>query len=248
MNLPVILHIPHSSTHIPFYDGYVSSGLDLEQAILKLTDWYTDDLFQLDGAESVITPFSRIFCDVERFEADADEPMSRFGMGVLYEKMDAGNVMRVIAPELRTRIISEYYRAHHNALAALVEQHRAQYGRCLIVDCHSFPNTPLNASLNKEPDRPDYNIGTDPFHTPPHLVHLSQDYFDSLGYSLLVDKPYSGSMVPLKHYKQDKRVQSIMLEINRKLYLEAGTNTKSEGYEEVKKVVGGWLALLRDVR
>lgn len=107
---------------------------------------------------------------------------------------------------------------------------------------------PLTASFDKVSERPDYNIGTDQFHTPTALVEISERYFKGLGYSVLIDKPYSGSIVPMKHYRKDKRVQSIMLEINRKLYLEGGSPNKSVGYERVKSVVGRWVeAIAKDI-
>ena len=36
-----------------------------------------------------------------------------------------------------------------------------------------------------------------------------------------------------------------MLEINRKLYLEEDSAHKSEGYEQVKSVVAGWVEVIR---
>jgi N-formylglutamate deformylase len=41
----LVLHIPHSSTEIPLFDGYVSTKDEIQDEIIKLTDWYTDDLF-----------------------------------------------------------------------------------------------------------------------------------------------------------------------------------------------------------
>jgi len=41
----LILHIPHSSTTIPMTDGYVGSPTEIQNEILKLTDWYTDEWF-----------------------------------------------------------------------------------------------------------------------------------------------------------------------------------------------------------
>jgi N-formylglutamate deformylase len=79
----LVLHIPHSSTTIPKVEGYIVSQSILNSEILKLTDWYTDDLFQNNIDKDVLAPFSRIFCDVERFSEDEKEVMSKFGMGVL---------------------------------------------------------------------------------------------------------------------------------------------------------------------
>ena len=41
----------------------------------------------------------------------------------------------------------------------------------------------------------------------------------SLGYSTARDQPFSGTIVPMKHYQKDLHVQSLMIEINRWLYL-----------------------------
>jgi N-formylglutamate amidohydrolase len=241
----LILHIPHSSTLIPILDGYVSSNEKIEQEIIKLTDWYTDDLFDSDVDNKIVAPFSRIFCDVERFADDDLEIMSKVGMGVLYEKLDSDEILRKVTPELRKKILTEYYWKHHNSLTTIVEEQLNVNGECLIVDCHSFPSTPLQKAINQNSNTPDFNIGTDSFHTPKKYIEASSTYFENLGYSLGVDWPYSGSIVPMKYYQKEKRVNSIMLEINRKLYLNEPTNEKSIEYEKTKKVVEGYLNMLR---
>jgi len=63
----LVLHIPHSSTDIPSREGYIVDLPSLEIEILKLTDWYTDDLFHSDEEDMIKAEFSRIFCDVERY-------------------------------------------------------------------------------------------------------------------------------------------------------------------------------------
>ena len=241
----LVLHIPHSSTVIPILKGYVSSQEEINQEIIKLTDWYTDDLFisQLDNI--IVAPFSRIFCDVERFADNELEIMSKVGMGVLYEKLDSDNLLRKVTPELRDKIISDYYWKHHNSLTTIVEEQLNVNGECLIVDCHSFPSTPLLKAINQNKNRPDFNIGTDSYHTPKKYIDASITYFENLGYTLGVDWPYSGSIVPMKYYQKEKRVNSIMLEINRKLYLNEPSNEKSTEYNKTKKVVQGYLNMLR---
>ena len=105
----IILHIPHSSTKIPFYNGYTVSEPELNDEIVKLTDWYTDDLFQHNEVLSVITPFSRIFCDIERFSEDKDEVMAKWGMGMLYTTFDDGRPLREVDKNLRNKIYTQFY-------------------------------------------------------------------------------------------------------------------------------------------
>ena len=135
---------------------------------------------------------------------------------------------------------------HHDLLSKAVNNQLNLYGKALILDCHSYPGTPLKRDLDKNPNRPDFNIGTDPFHTPKHLIDLSISFFENAGYSLGVDWPYKGTIVPMEHYNTNKNVQSIMLEINRALYLEEPTNKKSDRYPEIKRITGEFIKLMKD--
>jgi len=44
------------------------------------------------------------------------------------------------------------------------------FGMVLIIDCHSYPSNSLKRDLDKNPKRPDFNIGTDSFNTPKYLI------------------------------------------------------------------------------
>ncbi|MEN8122582.1 MAG: N-formylglutamate amidohydrolase [Bacteroidota bacterium] len=237
----LILHIPHSSTKIPYKDGFIIDDKLLSREITKLTDWYTDDLFYSKDDISIVAGYSRIFCDPERFVDDKEEIMAKYGMGVLYERVDNGLKMRNINPALRERIIKEFYLPHHKKLLNAVSSHLNMYGEALIIDCHSFPDIPFERDLNKEPNRPDINIGTDKFHTPQQLIDFTTVFFESHNLSVGIDWPYSGTIVPLEYYGKDKRVKSIMIEINRKLYLEEGTNNKLPVYNRLKRIIGDYL-------
>ena len=243
----LVLHIPHSSTEIPLLDGYVSNQDEIQDEIIKLTDWYTDDLFDSEEDDKIVTPFSRIFCDVERFAADELEVMSKFGMGVLYEKFDNGNQLRIVTPELKSDVLKNYYWIHHTLLSKAVKTSLEQTKSCLILDCHSFPSTPLTRALVQDEIRPDFNIGTDSYHTPKHIIDESINYFESNGYTLGIDTPYSGSIVPMEYYQKDPRVTSIMLEVNRGLYLNEPSIEKSKDYERTKEIVHGYIKMLKSL-
>lgn len=245
MNPKIILHIPHSSFTVPLLDGYTVDRISLENEILKLTDWYTGDLFYSANDVIIEADFSRIFCDPERFTDDSIEVMAHYGMGVLYEKNDNGDEIRKITPELRNRILKDYYWKHHNKLVDAVNNQLQLFGKAIIIDCHSYPSIPLKRDLDKNPNRPDFNIGTDAFHTSQQLIDLSIDFFKSANYSLGIDWPYKGSIVPLEYYKKNRNVQTIMLEINRKLYLKEPTNEKSENYSEIKFITNEFIKAIK---
>lgn len=241
----LILHIPHSSDRIPMDKGYVVDRKTLDEEIIKLTDWYTDDLFSLEDSIIVRADFSRIFCDTERFSDDSQEVMAQYGMGVLYEKSDDGSLIREINSKLREEILNNYYWPHHEKLNQAVDDQLESNGKALIVDCHSFPSNPLIRDLSQRENRPDFNIGTDVFHTPKYLIEISKNFFEKKGYSLGVDWPYSGSIVPLNHYQKTKNVSSIMLEINRSLYLNEPGNQKSSNYLAIKETINEYLKELK---
>jgi N-formylglutamate deformylase len=49
----------------------------------------------------------------------------------------------------------------------------------------------------------------------------------------------------LAHYQKNKKVNSIMLEVNRELYLNEPSNEKSERFNEIKEIVKSYLELIR---
>ena len=74
----MILHIPHSKTEIPFYDGFNMDYIENETKLL--VDFATDKIFDIPNVESLIFEYNRIFCDVERLD-DNDEPLFNLGRG-----------------------------------------------------------------------------------------------------------------------------------------------------------------------
>lgn len=120
------------------------------------------------------------------------------------------------------------------------------YGKVTIIDCHSYPSKPLKRDLDKNPKRPDFNIGTDSFHTTKKLIDISVSFFEKAGFTLGIDWPYKGSIVPIEHYKKNKNVSTIMLEINRALYLNEPTNQKSDSYYEIKQIVSEYIRTIKN--
>ena len=239
----IIINVPHASTYIPGEELPYFCVEKLEREILYMTDHFCDDIFD-HGYEMVRFPISRLVCDFERFRDDREEVMAKQGMGACYISCSDRTVLRRLTSEHREEILQKYYDTYHRVLTLAVEEKLGQFGRCIIIDGHSFSAVPLPYELDQNPDRPDICIGTDPFHTPSELTHMTRDYFEQKGYTVAINAPFSGTMVPMKYYRKEPNVSSLMLEINRKLYMDPEGNPHT-GYLNLKQQVGDWLEGIR---
>ena len=217
------------------------SDAELRTELLRMTDAFTDELFEypdvatVSFTATVSFPMSRLLVDVERFPNDTDEPMSRVGMGMVYTHTAHGQPLkRSLEPQERMHLL-DYYAAHHRALTDAVQAALEAQGKALIIDCHSFPSHPLPCDRDQIIPRPDFCIGTDAFHTPPELIQTVQTYLQETGHSVGLDWPYTGALVPLQFYQKDRRVESIMIEVNRGLYMEEATGRKLPSFVCIQK-------------
>ncbi len=225
----IILHIPHSSLDLPaVYLGDITCPDEvLRLNVSREADLYVDQLFHVEGLLSLKPRFSRHVCDVERFRNDCDEPESRRGRGLFYTHFEDGGRFRKYSDELRRKVLTELYDPHHARLAREVKDKLRRHGLCRIIDCHSFSDIP---------GYPDFCIGADPFHTPDNLPDRLQNLMEQAGYSVRINFPYSGSIVPMACYRRDSRVESVMIEVNKRLYMNEATFAKNDAFTELSKL------------
>lgn len=130
--------------------------------------------------------------------------------------------------------MKKYYDTHHKQFEESVKRNLEIFNKCLIIDGHSFYDRPLPYEYNQDSVRPDICVGTDDFHTSAYLSEYFVDEFSKRGYSVGINVPFAGTIVPMKYYQRDRRVESVMIEVNRKLYIDRMAN-KSQNYERVRK-------------
>ncbi|MBR2872449.1 MAG: N-formylglutamate amidohydrolase, partial [Lentisphaeria bacterium] len=86
---PFVMHIPHSSHHIPDFlrEDILLNDQELQENFCTLTDWRTKDLFShREFPCRVVSNISRMVCDMERFRDDSQEEMAARGFGAVYTK------------------------------------------------------------------------------------------------------------------------------------------------------------------
>ncbi len=231
-------HVPHTSTVIPdtIRGELLISPAEQAAELLRLTDWYTDELFaglREAGATLFVNRLSRLVFDPERFLDDSAEPMAARGQGVVYWLGSELQLLRQASTELRSRRVAEHYRPYHAALDSLVGELLAEFGECTVVDCHSFATEPLRSEIDRSPDRPDICIGTDAMHTPPELADTLAAGFAAAGLRVGRDTPFTGTFVPSGYFGRAERVRSVMVEVRRGLYIDEATAAKLPEFEGV---------------
>ena len=230
MSYPVIVNIPHASVEIPDFDDYVlSPDTVLEEARL-LADLYTDELIdEAENVEHVVASVSRLYVDTERFADDDKEEATRYGMGVLYTKTHDGVYLRPpVSDERRSELLKKWYEPHHARLTHLVDTALSNAGKALILDLHSYP-TRFDMLGIKGKYTPDICIGCDVFHGDITVLETLVNWCFENKYTCAINNPFSGSVVPLKHYEK-KTVTSFMLEIRRSLYMNEKTFEKTASF------------------
>ena len=219
----LLLHIPHSSTIFPHDSGWSFEDLNEDEKLL--IDYYTDELFTpVTGTQqvsSLVFPFCRLFSDVERL---VNDPLEKEGLGISYHR---GSLFETRSFSTLESAFNLYADFHAEVAKKIVEMGEGT----LLVDCHSFSSLPN--LLNSNPPDIDICIGYNDDETCPNKVTIGNivQYFKARGYKVGINEPFSNSKtfsVPVKYH-------SVMIEVNKRLYMNEQTLEKTEGFERLKQ-------------
>lgn len=225
----LIFHIPHSSLNIP---DTTNMNLDLiSQDLIYSTDLMVDTIFDVIGVDKHICDFSRLFCDVERFD-DETEIMNQYGRGVFYTNTYNNKLLRKYDEKLKNKIIDEYYKPYHDKLSNIIQNKIDSYGVARIVDCHSYNKNQLY--FEQETEKPEICLGVDEKYTPKYLLDFIKLGFERNGLEVKINTPYSGSYYPMN---VKGKMETIMIEINKKLYVDDDYKINMKNVYDLKSII-----------
>ena len=235
----LLIHIPHASLCLPpdFWRDVTVDRKIIEKNLHFMADYKVDELVRDIDYHKVIAKYSRLYCDVERFQNDADEPMARLGMGAVYTHLPGGAQYRQVTPERREEIIRQAYEPHHVQLNKLSQKIVNQYGSCMMIDLHSYSDDLVRKLFGYTENLPDICLGYDDEWFSENNALKLKTYIEQLGYSCALNYPYEGALVPMDFYR-DKMpgLHSVMLEVNRRVYLD-GETVREESVRNIGKII-----------
>jgi hypothetical protein cdivTM_03523 len=235
----LLIHIPHASLCLPpdFWRDVMVGREVIKYNLRFMADYKVDELARDIDCHKVTARYSRLYCDVERFRNDADEPMARLGMGAVYTHLPGGAQYRQVTSERREEIIRQAYEPHHVQLNKLSQKIVAQYGSCMMIDLHSYSNDLVRKVFGYTENLPDICLGYDDEWFSGNDALKLKSYIEQLGYSCALNYPYAGALVPMDFYRdRTPGLRSVMLEINRRVYLE-GETVREESVSDISKII-----------
>jgi N-formylglutamate deformylase len=257
-SVPLVFASPHSGAHYNA-DFLAEARLD-PLALRRSEDSFVDELFAAApaaGAPLLAATFPRVFCDANREPWELDPSMfdgplpawvnsasPRVGAGL-------GTIARVVAtgePVYRNKLpfaaaearVRDYWQPYHGALSALIEETRATFGCCLLIDCHSMPSHPAHGSPPV-----DFVLG-DAHGTScaPRATRLVEETLAGIGYRVRRNDPYAGGYIT-RHYGAPRDgVHALQIEIARRLYMDEARVQRAPGMGALRRDVGQLITAL----
>ena len=228
----ILLHIPHSSTSFPDDSHYSFMDLDREEKLL--IDYYTDELFvpceQKWNIDSIVFPYCRLYCDVERL---VNDPLEYKGLGISYHRTVDSDYLPFEERSFSTLSKAFNYYADFHAHVSKKIVDMTFMNKILLIDCHSFSALPN--LLNPTPPDIDICIGYNDDETCPEMKVIENivRFFDSFGYKVGINEPFSNS----KTFSVPMAYHSVMIEINKRLYMNEVTLEKNENFFRVHQIL-----------
>jgi N-formylglutamate deformylase len=215
---------------------------------------YVEDLWAAApqvGATMLYCTFPNTFIDVNRKEDDLDpevidgkwptplnpSPVAIRGLGLIKTKSRYGEPMqerKLTVAEIKERF-ENYYHPYHRELKRIVDETYSRHGRLWQLSCHCM--SAVGAPTHADPGQPraDFclgNIGHTTSST--GFIEYVADEIKKLGYSVTINHPYQGNELNRRHGAPARGIESIMVEINKKLFMDTKTFRKTEGFGKLK--------------
>jgi N-formylglutamate amidohydrolase len=215
---------------------------------------YVDEIWSAApelGTTMLYAVFPHVYIDANRNELDIDAELiegewpvplqpnvSLRGLGLLKAKSRYGEPMqerKLTVAEVMERI-EKYHRPYYAELGRIIEETKAKFGRVYQLSCHCM--SAIGAPTHPDPgqERADFCVGDIKGTTAsPEFINFVADTIRNLGFSCTINTPYTGGELNVRFGDPANGVESIMVEINKKRFMDIKTLRKTEGFSEIQQ-------------
>jgi len=255
---PVIFASPHSGRDYPA-DFLAQAVLD-RHTIRSSEDAFVDDLFGMApalGAPLLAAQAPRAYIDLNRAADELDpaviegiaraphNPRISSGLGVIPRVVAGGRAIyrgKVSLSEVEGRL-RRFWHPYHQALGALVEEVRAEFGQALLIDCHSMPHEAIEAHTRPGQPRPEVVLGDRYGATAGReVMERVEAAFSAAGLRVGRNAPFAGAYVAQAYGRPSRGVHVVQVEIDRALYMDEVRVERLAGFAEFRALIAGVVA------
>lgn len=250
-SVPLIFDSPHSGRFYP--PGWETACA--RQELRWGEDAYVDELIRGAAAFGVVVlaaRYPRCYIDLNRQEADLDPALlaspwpgalqpgekSARGLGLIRRYVVPGVTVnaRLLEPREVQRRIDDIYCPYHEALRALLQTVLERHGVAWLIDWHSMKSSG-NAMTPDGPGavRPDAVVGDrNGAAAAPAVTTAVVDALRDVGLDVAINDPYAGGEIVRRYGDPGAGIHCVQVELNRGLYLDEPTTTKTAGFAELR--------------
>ena len=205
----------------------------------------------LVGATLLYCLFPNTWIDVNRDELDMDpavvdgawpvelKPTARTldGLGLIKSRSRYGEPFqerKLAVAEIEERL-ARYYRPYHAELRRIIEDLHARFGLVRQISCHCMSALGAPTHPDAGRPRPDFCVSDIKGKTTsPEFLALVVDKLSSMGYSVGINEPYIGNVLIGRHGNPARGVDSVQIEVNKKLFMDTQTFRKTADCTKLK--------------
>ncbi len=258
---PLVFTSPHSGRDYPA-DFLATTRLD-PLGLRRSEDSFVDQLFAdapTHGAPLLSATFPRAFCDPNREAWELDpamfadtlpawvnttSPRVGAGLGTIARIVATGeSIYRAKLPFAEAeRRVRDYWQPYHDTLLTLIDETRASFGACLLIDCHSMPANGGASRIGA--GSADIVLG-DAYGTScaPTITGLVERALSAHGYAVRRNDPYAGGYITRHYGRPRDGIHSLQIEIARHLYMDESDITPTARFPIMRRHLSDLIATL----
>lgn len=247
----VVFASPHSGRD--YLPSFVGESVLKDRLLRSSEDAFVDRLFAAApgcGAPFLIANAPRAYVDLNRGADELDpaliqglkhvapNPRVSSGLGVIPRVVAGGRAIyrgKITLACAQARL-ARYWYPYHGALQTLLDESVDQFGKAILIDCHSMPHEAILGHANAHKARPEVVLG-DRFgaSAAPEIVDRVEHAFQQAGFITARNTPFSGAYIAQHYGRPSRRQHVVQVEIDRALYMDERAVRPARGFEDVRE-------------
>ncbi|MDB4208591.1 N-formylglutamate amidohydrolase [Amylibacter sp.] len=246
----MVFNSPHSGRS--YSESFLENSLLKKPEIRASEDAYVDDLFSSVtefGAPLLTAVAPRAFVDLNRQADELDSAIiqgvnknilnSRVlsGLGVIPRIVSKGNNIqsgKMTIEQANLRLNKSYF-PYHYKLKKLLDQTKLEFGKVILIDCHSMPMRSTHSLRSSDGKSPNIVLGNRfGSSCSSDIMEQIKSSFEDAGFRVSQNIPFSGAYILKNYGRPSINEHAVQIEIDRGLYLNEKLVEKSDKYYDLK--------------